>query len=426
MSLEHLAKTDPDLHAAVRAEVRRQQTSLELIASENSASEAVIEAMGTPLTNKYSEGYPGARYYGGNEHIDVVERLAIDRAKALFGAEHANVQPHAGSTANLAAYLALAAPGDRLLGMDLAHGGHLTHGAAVSATGKFFEAHAYGVRRDTHLLDMDEVRQKALAVHPRVLVAGYSAYPRTLDFAAFRAIAEEVGAYLLVDMAHFAGLVAAGVHESPVPYADVVTSTTHKTLRGPRGGLILSTAADRLRPESPRPLARRLDSAVMPGTQGGPLDHVIAAKAVCFKEALDPAFRDYGARVVANARALAAVLVARGLKVLTGGTDNHLVLLDVTAGGLTGAAAERLLGEVGISVNRNLIPFDERKPGDPSGLRLGTAAATTRGLGEAETREVGELIADRLQRPDDETVRARVARRVAELTAAFPIYPDWP
>ncbi len=393
-----------------------------MIASENIVSPAVIEALGTPLTNKYSEGYPGKRYYGGNAWIDVIENLAIERAKRLFGAEHANVQPHAGSQANMAAYFALAEPGSTVLAMDLAHGGHLTHGASVNFSGKLYHFVSYGVRRDDERIDMEEVRAVALREKPRVIVAGFTAYPRHLDFPRFRAIADEVGAYLMVDMAHFAGLVAAKVHPDPVPYADVVTTTTHKTLRGPRGAMILSKIADRLRPNEKKNLAQRIDSAVFPGIQGGPLEHCVAAKAVAFKEALEPSFADYQRQVLKNAKALADALAAAGLRLVTGGTDNHLVLVDVTPLGLGGKEAETLLDAAGIYTNKNMIPFDQRKPTDPSGLRLGTPALTTRGFREQDMRVVAELIARVLKSRGD--ADGSVAGQVKDLTAAHPIYQD--
>jgi len=422
--LENLRAADPEIASAVAGEIRRQREGLEMIASENIVSLPVLEALGTPLTNKYSEGYPGKRYYGGNQHIDTIENLAIERAKRLFGAEHANVQPHAGSQANLAAYFALAEPGDTILALDLAHGGHLTHGSKVNFSGRFYEIASYGVRRDTERIDMDEVRAIAKRSKPEVIVAGFTAYPRHLDFAAFRSIADEVSAYLLVDMAHFAGLVAAHVHPDPVPYADVVTTTTHKTLRGPRGAMILCRRDDRLRPDGKKYLAQRVDSAVFPGTQGGPLDHVVAAKAVAFKEALDPSFVDYQKQVLANAHALAAGLAAEGLRIVSGGTDNHLVLVDLSPLGLGGKAAETALDAVGIYTNKNLIPFDERKPLDPSGLRIGTPALTTRGFGAEELAEVAKLIGRVLKSPEDGRVKDTVARRVRELAAAHPIYGE--
>ncbi len=408
-TLPHLEKTDPAIRDLIQKEIQRQRDGFELIASENIASEAVIEAMGTPLTNKYSEGYPGRRYYGGNQVIDEIESLAIARAKELFGAEHANVQPNSGSQANQAAYMAFAAPGDTILAMNLAHGGHLTHGSPVNASGKIYKFVHYGVRRDTERVDMDEVRALALEHRPKIIVAGFTAYPRHLDFAAFRAIADEVGAIFMVDMAHFAGLVAAKLHPDPVPYADVVTTTTHKTLRGPRGGMILAKAAH----------AKAVDSGVFPGMQGGPLDHVIAAKAVCFAEALMPSFVDYQKQVLLNAQTLAQTLIDEGIRPATGGTDNHLLLLDLGKY-LTGKEAEKHLEDIGLSVNKNMIPFDPRKPMDPSGLRIGTPAITTRGLKEKETAELGKIIASVIKSPTEE-VKASARLEVKKLAEKFPL-----
>jgi glycine hydroxymethyltransferase len=407
--LEHVKKTDPEIYDRIQKEILRQRNGFELIASENIASEAVIEAMGTPLTNKYSEGYPGRRYYGGNQVIDEIETLAIERAKKLFGAEHANVQPHSGSQANQAVYLALAAPGDTILAMSLAHGGHLTHGSPVNASGKIYKFVHYGVRRDTERVDMDEVRALALEHRPRIILAGYTAYPRHLDFAAFRQIADEVGAAFVVDMAHFAGLVAAKVHPNPVPYADVVTTTTHKTLRGPRGGMILAKAQ----------FAKAVDSGVFPGMQGGPLDHIVAAKAVCFDEALKPSFINYQKQVLANAQTLAQTLADEDIRPTTGGTDNHLLLLDLSKY-LTGKEAEKHLEDVGLSVNKNMIPFDPRKPMDPSGLRIGTPAITTRGLKEKETAELGRIVATVIKSPT-ESVKETAHVAVKALAERFPL-----
>jgi glycine hydroxymethyltransferase len=423
--MPHLQDSDLVLRSLIMKEVARQRDGLELIASENVVSESVMEALGTPLTNKYSEGYPGKRYYGGNEVIDEIEQLAIGRAKDLFGAEHANVQPHSGSGANLAAYLAVVKPGDTIMTLDLSHGGHLTHGSKVNISGRLFNVVHYGVQRDTELIDMDEVMAIAKEAKPHLIMAGYTSYPRHLDFAAFRRVADEVGAYLMVDMAHFAGLVAAKLHPDPVPFADIVTTTTHKTLRGPRGAIILSKQHDRLNPSDPKTLAARIDSSVFPGNQGGPLDHVIAGKAACFKEAAEPSFRDYQANVLSNAKILATRLTERGLRVVTGGTDNHLVILDLTPAGIGGRQAEHLLEAVGLSTNRNLIPFDTRKSTDPSGLRLGTATLTTRGLGTEETGRIADLIADVLLKPDDATVAAHALTTVREIAAAHPIYPEW-
>ncbi len=407
-----LREVDPDIHAAIAAEVRRQQTTLELIASENFVSEAVLEAMGSPLTNKYAEGYPGKRYYGGCEFVDVAESLAIERAKALFGADHANVQPHAGAQANMAAYLALMPPGSTLLGMALAHGGHLTHGHKVSFSGILFNAVQYGLSPETGLLDYDQVARLAREHRPKVLVAGASAYPRFFDYARLRAISDEVGARFVFDMAHIAGLVAAGVHPSPVPHADVVTTTTHKTLRGPRSGLILCKSE----------FAKSVDKAVFPGMQGGPLMHVIAAKAVCLKEAATPEFRAYAAQVVANARALAEELLGRGYKLVTGGTDNHLLLLDLRDHPFSGAEAETALHRAGITVNKNAVPNDPRPPAVTSGIRIGTPAVTTRGLGEAEIRRVGAWMDEALRGRGDAAALERIRRGVEELCRAFPLY----
>ncbi len=408
-NLESIKKTDPTVGELIVKETQRQRDGFELIASENIASEAVIEAMGTPLTNKYSEGYPGRRYYGGNQVVDEIETLAIERAKKLFGAEHANVQPHSGSQANQAVYLAFAAPGDTILAMNLAHGGHLTHGSSVNASGKIYKFVHYGVQRETERVDMDEVRALAHEHKPKIIVAGYTAYPRHLDFAAFRAIADEVGAIFMVDMAHFAGLVAAKLHPSPIPYADVVTTTTHKTLRGPRGGMILAKAQ----------FAKAVDSGVFPGMQGGPLDHVVAAKAVCFGEALKPEFADYQQQVLKNAQILGKTLAAADIRPATGGTDNHLLLIDVSKY-LTGKEAEKHLEDVGLSVNKNMIPFDPRKPLDPSGLRIGTPAITTRGLKEKETAEIGRIIASVIKAPTD-AVKAAARIAVKKLADEFPL-----
>ena len=415
MTLPHLAVQDPDLARMIRDEAHRQQEGLEMIASENIVSEAVLEALGSPLTNKYSEGYPGKRYYGGNEVVDQVESLAIERAKQLFGAEHANVQPHAGSPANLAAYMALAEPGSTIMAMDLAMGGHLTHGSPVNFSGKLYRFTHYGVNRATHVIDMDEVRKIALEAKPKILVAGFTAYSRTLDFAAFRAIADEVGAYFMVDMAHFAGLVAGKAFPNPVPYADVVTTTTHKTLRGPRGAMILCK----------KEFAKKIDSAVFPGMQGGPLEHVIAAKAAAFGEALKPEFETYQKLVVKNAQALGVSLVEEGVRVITGGTDNHMLIADLTDLGITGKPAVDALDAARIYTNMNMIPYDPRKPMDPSGLRIGTPALTTRGLNEGDMRVVGGLIAKVLKSPTDESVRTEVLAAVETLVAAHPIYSEW-
>jgi len=414
-----LTDTDPELNAAIGAELRRQQDQIELIASENIVSRAVLEAQGSVLTNKYAEGYPGRRYYGGCEFVDVAETLALERARRLFGCRFANVQPHSGAQANQAVFLALLQPGDTILGMSLAAGGHLTHGASANQSGKWFNAIHYGVRREDHLIDYDEVARLAEQHRPKLIIAGGSAYPRVIDFARFRTIADAVGARLLVDMAHFAGLVAGGVHPSPLPHADVVTTTTHKTLRGPRGGMILSNDED---------LGKKINSAVFPGLQGGPLMHVVAAKAVAFGEALRPGFRDYAARIVANARALAAMLAQRGSAIVSGGTDTHLMLVDLRPKKLTGKAAEASLERAGITCNKNGIPFDTEKPTLTSGVRLGTPAGTTRGFGLAEFEEIGGLIDDVLsslaRNPDgDVEVERAVREKVHALCARFPIYP---
>jgi glycine hydroxymethyltransferase len=413
-----LADVDPDIATAVKSELHRQQDQVELIASENIVSRAVLEATGTVLTNKYAEGYPGRRYYGGCEYVDDAERLAIERATALFDCEFANVQPHSGSQANQAVMLALCRPGDTVLGMSLAAGGHLTHGAPPNLSGKWFNAVQYGVRRDDALIDFDEVEGLAREHKPKMIIAGGSAYPRIIDFERFRAIADETGALLLVDMAHFAGLVAGGVHPSPLPHADVVTTTTHKTLRGPRGGMILSRDAD---------IGKKINSAVFPGLQGGPLMHVIAAKAVAFGEALRPSFKEYARRVAENASVLADTLSERGLDIVSGGTDTHLLLVDLRPKGLTGNITENALERAGLTCNKNGIPFDPEKPAVTSGVRLGSPAATTRGFGPSEFRLVGELIVEVLDglaaNPDgDAQVEQSVRGRVSELCARFPIY----
>ncbi|MFA5413480.1 MAG: serine hydroxymethyltransferase [Patescibacteria group bacterium] len=421
--MSFLSKFDPEIADAIENEINRQRSGLEMIASENIVSRAVLEAMGTPLTNKYSEGYPGKRYYGGNQFIDVSENLAIDRAKKIFGAEHANVQPHSGSQANAAAYLALINPGDKILAMNLAHGGHLSHGSPVNFSGKFYNVVFYGVNKDTGRIDMDEVRKIALAEKPKLILTGASAYPREIDFAAFRKIADEVGAYLMADIAHIAGLVAAKIHSDPIPVCDVVTTTTHKTLRGPRGALILSKIADRLRPEDKKNLAQKIDSAVFPGMQGGPLEHIIAAKAVAFLEALQPDFIEYQKQIVKNAKVLADTLLAGGLKLVSGGTDNHLILIDLTDTGLGGKQVEDALGEVEIYVNKNMIPYDTRKPLDPSGIRLGTPALTTRGMKEEEMKLVGEMIVKIIKNISDENIKKEVRESVHGLVTKFPLYP---
>ncbi|TAK04728.1 serine hydroxymethyltransferase [Patescibacteria group bacterium] len=429
--MSFLSDADPEIAQDIEQEIQRQRDGLELIASENIVSRAVIEALGTPLTNKYSEGYFSKRYYGGNEFIDRIEVAAIERAKKLFGAEHANVQPHAGSQANLAAYFALVKPGDTVLAMNLAHGGHLTHGSPVNFSGQLYRVVPYGVSKETERIDMDEVREIAIREKPKMIIAGFSAYPRHLDFARFRAIAEEVGAYLLVDMAHFAGLVAAKLHPDPIPYADVVTTTTHKTLRGPRGAMILCKTEDRLagnrtdNKTKVKTLAQRIDSAVFPGTQGGPLDHAVAAKAVAFKEAMRPEFVTYQKQVLKNATVLAEALAEQGLRIISGGTDNHLVLADLTPLGITGNAAEKALDAVCLYGNKNMIPFDPRTPFDPSGLRLGTPALTTRGCDEKDVAVIAALIGQVLRAPEDASVRERVRAKVKEIADAHPLYPGY-
>ena len=420
--MHNLEKQDPKIYKAINDETRRQQTGLEMIASENIVSPAVLEAMGSPLTNKYSEGYPGKRYYGGNEFVDICENLAIERAKKIFGAEHANVQPHAGSQANMAAYFALMQTGDKLMAMNLAHGGHLTHGSLVNFSGKLYKIIPYGVRSDNHLIDMDEVRKIAKAEKPKVILAGYTAYPRFIDFKNFYEIAKEVGAYFMVDMAHIAGLIAAGVHPDPIPYADVVTTTTHKTLRGPRGAMILCKIADRLHPKDKKNLAQKIDSAVFPGMQGGPLDHIIAAKAVAFGEALKPEFKKYGKQIVENAKQMAKIFQEEGVAMVSGGTDNHLLLLDLTNLNISGKEAETLLDSVGIYTNRNTVPNETRSPYDPSGLRLGTPAITTRGLKENDCEIVAGTIASLLKNPKNKSVITNAKKIVKELTDKYPIY----
>jgi len=407
-------ESDPQIAAAIDNETRRQHEGLELIASENFVSEAVLEAAGSVFTNKYAEGYPGKRYYGGCEYADVVENLARDRAKQLFGAEHANVQPHAGSQANMEAYAAVLQPGDTILGLNLAHGGHLTHGHHLNFSGKTYKIVPYGVTKETETIDYDELQRLAEQERPKLIIGGGSAYPRIIDFARMRQIADKVGALFLVDMAHFAGLVAGGVHPSPVPHAHIVTSTTHKTLRGPRAGMILSKAE----------FAAAIDKVVFPGMQGGPLMHIIAAKAICFQEAMQPEFRDYAKQVVANAKVLAATLAAEGFRIISGGTDTHLMLVDVFSKGMLGSDAEKALGEAGITVNKNAIPFDVNPPMKPSGIRIGTPALTTRGMKEAEMRQVGRWIAEALLQRTNASVLARVRKQVFDLCEAFPLYAE--
>ena len=411
---EILAQTDPILGELIQEELQRQRSHLELIASENFTSAAVLAAQGSVLTNKYAEGLPGKRYYGGCEYVDKIEQLAIDRAKQLFGAAHANVQPHSGAQANFAVFLTLLEPGDTIMGMDLAHGGHLTHGSPVNVSGKWFKVCHYGVSPETEQLDYDQIRELALQHRPKLLICGYSAYPRVIDFKKFRQIADEIGAYLLADIAHIAGLIATGLHPDPIAYCDVVTTTTHKTLRGPRGGLILTRDLE---------LGKKLDKSVFPGSQGGPLEHVIAGKAVAFGEALKPEFKDYSAQVIENARALASQLEARGFKLVSNGTDNHLLLVDLRCIGMTGKQADHLVSGVNITANKNTVPFDPESPFVTSGLRLGSPAMTTRGMGVAEFNEIANIIADRLLSPDDETTAQDCRRRVATLCDRFPLYP---
>lgn len=409
-----LASFDPEIAQAMRQELERQQNKLELIASENFVNPVIMEAQGSVLTNKYAEGYPGRRYYGGCEHVDVVEQIAIDRIKALFGAEHANVQPHSGASANTAVYFACLKPGDTILGMNLAHGGHLTHGSPVNISGKYFNIVPYGVEEDTQMIDYDKVADLAREHKPKMLVAGASAYARIIDFARLGEIAREVGALFMVDMAHIAGLVAAGLHPSPLPHADIVTTTTHKTLRGPRGGVILCK----------QELAAAIDKAVFPGIQGGPLMHTIAAKAVSFKEAASEEFRQYQGQIIKNAAALAAKLTEKGFKLVSGGTDNHLMLIDLRPQEMTGKVAEKLLDEIGVTVNKNSIPFDPTSPFVTSGIRIGTPALTSRGMDETAMQEVGEIIALVLSNPESDAAKEEAKTRIAALCARFPLYPN--
>ena len=409
---DHIKFEDPEVYSAIMQEIGRQRDKIELIASENTVSEAVLEAAGSPLTNKYAEGYPGKRCYGGCEYVDIVEQLAIDRAKQLFGAEHVNVQPHSGAQANTAVYFAVLEPGDKILGLDLSHGGHLTHGMKLNVSGRTYESEFYQVDPETQMLNYETIRQRALEVKPKIIVAGASAYPRIIDFKKFREIADEVGAYLLVDMAHIAGLVAAGLHPNPVPYADFVTTTTHKTLRGPRGGIIMCKEE----------YAKKINSAVFPGQQGGPLMHIIAAKAVAFKEALSPEFRQYAAQIISNAKAMSEVLLARGVNLVSGGTDNHLMLIDLRGTGVTGKDLQERLDDCNITANKNTIPFDPEKPMVTSGVRIGTPAVTARGFKEEDCKVVADCIADCIF--DYENKKADVIARVKTLTDKYPIYPD--
>jgi glycine hydroxymethyltransferase len=413
-NLDFLLETDPEIAEIIDLELGRQRSHLELIASENFTSPAVLAAQGSVLTNKYAEGLPGKRYYGGCEFVDRAEQLAIDRAKRLFGAEMANVQPHSGAQANFAVFLTLLEPGDTIMGMDLSHGGHLTHGSPVNVSGKWFKVVQYGVNQETEQLDFEQIRALALKERPKLIICGYSAYPRTIDFVQFRAIADEVGAYLLADIAHIAGLVATGHHPNPVPYCDVVTTTTHKTLRGPRGGLILTRDPE---------LGKKLNKSVFPGTQGGPLEHAIAGKAVAFGEALKPEFKDYSGQVITNAQSMAKTFKARNFKLVSDGTDNHLILVDLRSIGMTGKKGDALVSQVNITANKNTVPFDSESPFVTSGLRLGSPAMTTRGMGATEFQEIANIIADKLLSPEDETVQQNCLARVTALCDRFPLYP---
>ncbi|MEN9566160.1 MAG: hypothetical protein RLZZ69_1356 [Cyanobacteriota bacterium] len=413
-NLDFLVQTDPEIAEIIDLELGRQRSHLELIASENFTSPAVLATQGSVLTNKYAEGLPGKRYYGGCEFVDRAEQLAIDRAKQLFGAEMANVQPHSGAQANFAVFLTLLEPGDTIMGMDLSHGGHLTHGSPVNVSGKWFNVVQYGVNQETEQLDFEQIRELALKERPKLIICGYSAYPRTIDFVKFRAIADEVGAYLLADIAHIAGLVATGHHPNPVPHCDVVTTTTHKTLRGPRGGLILTRDAE---------LGKKLNKSVFPGTQGGPLEHVIAGKAVAFGEALKPEFKAYSGQVIANAQSMAEAFKARNFKLVSDGTDNHLILVDLRSIGMTGKKGDALVSQVNITANKNTVPFDSESPFVTSGLRLGSPAMTTRGMGATEFQEIANIIADKLLSPEDEAVQQKCLDRVTALCDRFPLYP---
>ncbi len=409
-----LKEFDPQIYEAIRLETERQEYKLELIASENLVSERVLEAVGSVLTNKYAEGYPGRRYYGGCEFVDIAERLAIERAKKLFGCEHVNVQPHSGSQANMAVYMATLKPGDRVLGMDLTHGGHLTHGSPVNFSGRLYDFLFYGVRKEDHRIDMDQVRELAGKHRPKLIVVGASAYPRVIDFEAFRQIADEVGAHIMVDIAHIAGLVAAGLHPSPVPHAEFVTTTTHKTLRGPRAGMIMCREE----------FAKAMDKEIFPGIQGGPLMHIIAAKAVALKEALEPGFKEYQKQILKNAKTLAEELLSRGYELISGGTDTHLMLVDLTKTGLTGKEAEEALHRAGITVNKNTIPFETRSPFVTSGIRIGVPAVTTRGMKEGEMRTIADFIDRVLKAPDDEKLLCRIKEEVRRLCEGFPFYTE--
>lgn len=411
-NIDHIRKVDPEVAAALDQEIGRQRNKLEMIASENFTSRAVMEACGSVMTNKYAEGYPGRRYYGGCQNVDITENLAIERAKKLFGADHANVQPHSGSQANFAAYVAFLKPGDTVMGLNLSHGGHLTHGSPVNVSGLYFHFVSYGVRQDSETIDYDQLLALAKEHKPKMIVTGATAYPRIIDFVKFREVCDTIGALLMVDIAHIAGLVAAGLHPSPVPVSEVVTSTTHKTLRGPRSGLILCKEA----------YAKQIDKAVFPGIQGGPLEHIIAGKAICFKEAMEPGFKQYQEQIVKNARALAEGLIKNGLRLVSGGTDNHLMLVDLRPFKVTGKAAETVLDEVGITVNKNTIPFDPEKPSITSGIRIGTPALTTRGMKEAEMKLIADLIAKVLKNVEDEKAKQEVANAISEICQKFPLY----
>ena len=422
MFKQNLQDADSEIFKTINSEIDRQRNVIELIPSENIVSKAVLEALGSPMTNKYSEGYPNKRYYGGNEFIDISENLAIERAKKLFDAEHANVQSHSGASANIAAFFSILNLKDKILAMRLDHGGHLTHGHPVNFSGKFYEFIHYGVDPETHLVNYDEIRQIAQKERPKLILAGFSAYPRQLDFKKFKEIADEVGAYFMVDMAHIAGLIAAKVHNDPIPYADIVTTTTHKTLRGPRGAMILSKTNDRLDPENKKNMAQKVDFAVFPGMQGGPLEHVIAAKAVSFKEALQPEFKTYANQILKNAKVLASELQNHGFKLISGGTDNHLILIDLQNKNLAGKEAESALDKAGICCNKNMIPFDPRTPMNPSGIRIGTPAITTRGMKEDEMKQIAEWMNRIISDPKNEISQKKVSEEIKEMNKRFPIY----
>jgi glycine hydroxymethyltransferase len=424
MNFENLKTTDPKIYQVVLDEIDRQNNGIEMIASENLVSKAVMEAMGSQLTNKYSEGYADKRYYSGNEFIDISEKLAIERAKKLFKAEHVNVQPHSGSQANMEAYFAILELKDKILGMSLDHGGHLTHGSKVNFSGKFYNFSSYGVDKETGMIDYDNVLKIAKQEKPKLLLCGASAYPRSIDFKKFKEIADEVGAYLMADIAHIAGLVCTGLHNDPIPYCDIVTTTTHKTLRGPRGAMIMSKEIDRLNPDDKKNLARKIDSAVFPGMQGGPLDHVIAAKAVAFGEALKPEFKTYQEQVIKNAKVMAEVLMNNGIELVSNGTDNHLLLINVSKFGIGGKQAELALEKAGIYCNKNMVPYDKRSPFDPSGIRIGTPAMTTRGFKEEESKEIAEMISEIIKDSENQELIKKTKERVLELCEQFPVYKN--